>query len=576
MPRLPDVSQLGRRPAPQDRGGIATQNTTAPGLAMAQVGQVIGQIGEEIQKKNDEQAVFEARRKLDQWERDTLYDAEKGVVAKRGADALDLPTKVPQDYDKFAGEVASTLTSNRQRKVFQDMAQSRRNQVADFTIRHATQQKEVYEKGQVSADMIASSERAVLLATNGDPGAARAELDVSGARLMNYMKVRGAPGEEIAMALKANASGTHEAVVRSLVNKGDPLAAKAYFDANSAGMLEKDKLQAGGLLKEGVMRAKAQAFGDEAMSSDMDLKTALETARKRFTGDEEVAATNEIKTRFAEKEAVKAQAVKQVSNEAWSALMAKGSMSAIPPATMQLLRATAPEEERQMRDWLDAKYRQAKSDAEGKDQDPQVYYGLRMMAAENPEQFARLDLMKSQPYMSKQHQNHLVELQAGISKGDLKAMESQRVIKSTLAMVKNEAGAAGIDLALTEKDKGTKKANDSLAFMGSLSQALDEATAAKGKALTPEEAKRIGLGLLREGIVQGSGIFFDDKKRGFELTPEERAKFASVPYDKIPAATRAEIEADLYPNGKPTRGVSVDKARVERIYQRAIDAGRIK
>lgn len=584
MPRLPDVSAFGARPVPVNRQGIARQDTTAAGLGVAQIGNVIGQIGEEIQKKNDEQAVFEARRKLDQWERDTLYDPEKGVASKRGVDALDLPSKIPVEYDKFAGEVGETLTSNRQRKVFQEMAQSRRNQVADFTIRHALTQKEVYEKGQVNADMIASSERAVLLASNGDPAAARAELDVSGVRLTSFMKARGASGEEIALALKTTASGTHEAAVRAMVNKGDPIGAQAYLDANAGSMMEKDKAQAMGLLKEGALRIKSQTFADEAVASGMDMGTALAEARKRFKGDEEVAATHEVKTRFAEQEAVKAQAVKQVSTDAWSVLMEKGSMSAIPTSMMEQLRSKAPEEERQMRDWLEAKWRRAKADAENKDVDPQVYYGLRMMAAENPEAFAKLDILKSAPLLSKQHENQLIELQAGIGKGDLKAMESQATVKRTIGMLRAEIGQAGIDLTLTEKDKNSAKAKETVAFMGAVTQALDEATASKGRPLTNDEAKKIGLGMLREGIEQGSGVFGigQTRKRGYQIATDpdiqSGANFVAARFGDIPAAVRNALVTDYRAaKNKGSRALTdEDEMAIERAYTRGVNEGRFK
>lgn len=586
MPRLPDLTQLGKRPVPQDRQGIARQDTTAAGAGLSQVGQVIGQIGEEIQKKNDEQAVFEARRKLDQWERDTLYDPEKGVVSKRGADALDLPNKIPAEYDKFAGEVGETLTSARQRKVFQDMAQARRNQVADFTIRHAVQQKDVYEKGQINADLASSSERAVLLAANGSADAAKAELDVSSGRLMAFLKARGASGEEIAASLKEHASKTHIATIATLVNNGKPLEAQQYLDANAGSMRVEDSTRASGLLKEGTMRAKAQGFADEVMPLDLGMEATLDKAREQFKADPLArdAAVHEIKTRFAEKEAARAQTVKALKDEGWSVVVDRGTKG-LTPAMTERLRIEAPEELRQMRDWELAKRRQAKADAEGKEQDPAVYYGLRMMAAENPDEFSKLDLLKSQPMMSKQHYNHLVEVQAGISKGDMKAMESQRVMKSTVATIKNEILAAGIDLTPKE---GTAQAKQTAAFFGTLNAALDEATATKGKPLTAEEARRIGMSMLREGIEQGSGIggFFQTKKRGYQIATDPNIKpgasFIAKPYADIPAAERESLLREIYPNGAPKSPYGGDavpletRAEIERMYTRGLNAGKFK
>jgi len=583
MARLPTADNLGARPGFSPNLANVEERPSRVGDAMVNLGRAIDRAGERIGEKNDEQAVFEARRKLDEWERKTIYDPVNGVVAKRGADALSLPGKVTEEFDTFAGEISGTLGNDRQRKVFQDMAQSRRNQVADFTTRHALQQKEVYETGQVNADMASSADRAVTLAANGNPAAAKAELDLSSERLTSFMKARGKSGEEIAAALKERNSKAHGLTVAALVNKGDPTGAKEYLDANAAGMNADDVTRASGLLKEGVLRAKSQAFADDVMGQGLSMTDSLAKAREKLSGDEEAAAVHEIKTRFAEKEAGRAQAVKQLSNEGWSVVIERGT-KALPTTLLDRLRTEAPQELRQMRDWEQAKWRQAKADAEGKDQDPAVFYGLRMMAAEDPQAFGNLDLLKSQPMMSKQHYNHLVELQAGISKGDLKAMESQRVMKSTIQMLKNEIGAAGIDLTLTEKDKGTKKARDTTMFLGALGAALDEATATKGKPLTSDEAKRIGMGMLREGIEQGSGIFgaFQTKKRGFEIAADPDIKpgasFVVSRFSDIPKATRDALAAELRASRNlGTRPLSSDdEAAIERAYTRGVQQGRFK
>lgn len=576
MARLPDVTALGSRPVPVNRQGIATQDTSSAGRGMAQFGAVISQVAEDISKKNDEQAVFEARRKLDEWERSTLYDPENGVVAKRGADALDLPKRIPEEYDKFAGEIGKGLTTNRQRQVFQEMAQSRRNQVADFTIRHATTQKEVYEKGQITADIDSSSDRAVMLASNGDTAGARAEIDTASLRLTSFMKQRGASGEEIANALKTNGSKTHAAVVASLVNKGDPLGAQAYLDANKGGMMQDDMTRASGALKEGVLRQKSQSFGDEVTSSGMTLPAALAKARERFTGDEEVAAIHEVKTRFAEAEAVRAQAAKQVTTEAWSMLMEKGSLSAIPATVMTRLRADAPEEERQMRDWLEAKWRRNKADAESKKtEDWGTFMFLQDLANNEPEKFMDpATLLKAEPHLSKSQMAHLVSKRDGISKQDVKESSVQRMVKSTIGMLKGDIAAAGIDLTPDPKNK--KAAEESARFMGVLTMTLEQ-QAAGGK-MDEKQLRRLGLGLLREGVEQDA--FFPTKLRGYQIQggdPKAKGKnFVLRQYGDIPKEARNELDGELRRiKNLGTRKLSSEQEQeIERAYTIGVKQGR--
>lgn len=581
MPRLPTADAFGSRAGPRPNSAVVSYDNSQVGRATEQLSNVLTQVGDRIDKKNDEQAVFEARRKLDEWERTTLYDPENGVVAKRGADALDLPNKVTADYDKFSGELTQGLTSDSQRQVFQDMALARRNQVADFTVRHALTQKEVYEKGQVNADLIASADRSTLLASNGDLGGARAELDVASGRLSSFMAKRGASGEEIAGAIKENASKVHTSVVQALVNKGDPEGAKAYLNTNAGSMLQQDVTRVGGMLKEGLLRQKAQAFGDEVMGQGLGLNDALAKAREKFTGDEEAAATSEVKTRFAERETALNIQHKENADTAWKVITNGGSRQQIPT---QVWNNLGGEEQRQINDYVEQKWRRAKADAKGDEVDPEAYYGLRMMASENPDAFAKLDLTRSGPLVSARHMDQLINIQAGINRGDLKAMESQRVMKSTIGMLKNEIAAAGIELTLTEKDNGTEKAKNTTAFLGVVQQSLDEATATKGSPLTSAEARGIGMGLLREGVEQGSGLFgmFQTKKRGYQIATDPSIKpgtnFVASNFGDIPPAVRDALVRDYRATkGGSTRALSAqDEQAIERAYTRGVQQGRFR
>jgi len=271
--------------------------------------------------------------------------------------------------------------------------------------------------------------------------------------------------------------------------------------------------------------------------------------------------------------------VKAVGSAAWSAVMATGR---IPPTMLADLRAKAPEEERQIRDWLEAKQRRAKADAEGKQQtDMDVYYGLRRMAIDDPAAFSALDLRRSQPYLKDGDLKHLIEIQGSISKGDAKAMESQRVVKQTLGAIRAEVTAIGIDLSPKE---GSPQANETARFLGALTQALDEATRGKGAPLTPDEAKRIGMGMVREGVEQGSGIFgtFQTKKRGYQIATDPDippgASFVSARFSDIPAQARNDLSAELrQKRGIGTRALtSSEEAEIERAYTRGIQTGRFK
>lgn len=201
---------------------------------MEGLGNALSNIGEEIQRNDDAQAVFEARRKLDAWERDQIYDPKTGAINKLGKDALDVSKTVPENYDKFAGEVAGTLTTARQKQAFQELSQSRRNQVADWANRHTLQQRDVYERGQFEADMQSTRDRAAMFAT--DPARVSAEMAMGRERAIGFLRSRGRSEEEINQTLRDQAEKTHVAVLDTLMAGDNWKAAKSYLDANAEQM----------------------------------------------------------------------------------------------------------------------------------------------------------------------------------------------------------------------------------------------------------------------------------------------------------------------------------------------------
>lgn len=539
-------------------------------------GNTMSKVADEYTREQDAQAVFSARRQLDDWERDAIYNPEKGAVSRRGRDAFELTTSLPADFDKAAGKISEGLTSERQRRAFAEMAASRRSQVGEWADRYTLQQKESYDAGQYDADIKSFIDRAALF-----PDKAAGELDVMKNRTIGYMRGRGRSSEEIAVALKDQASALHSHVLTTMLNAGDGEGAQGYLEANRPDMTADAADRAGAALKEIVARSKAQTFADTVMAKGLDLPAALAAAREKFSGKEEDAATQELKARFAEGEVIHNREEKKNSDSAWKVISAGGGRNQISPGVWDKLDGR---EQAQINDYVDARWRRAKADAKKDDKvetDMDVYYGLRRMAVDDPAAFGKVDLMKSKPFLKDPDLKHLMEIQGSLVKGDTKEMDVQRTVKRTINLVRSSIASAGIDLTPKE---GTNKAKQTEMFFGALTQALDDATAVKKAPLTDDEAKRIGMGMLRDEFEQGSGLLgmFQNKKRAFEIPAEQRGKFVSKKYDDIPPDIRKEIEAELYPKVRRVgvdygpQGGAVDKERVERVYQRALDAGRIK
>lgn len=242
------MPQLGVRRTPESRRAIASADLSAEGRAIEGFGNTMQKAGEEMmarqRQEEDAQAVFGARRKLDDWERANLYDPQNGAVAKLGRDAFDLPSTVPKSFDDFAGKLSEGLTTPKQRMAVQEMIASRRDQALTFVDRHSLQQRQVFEEGQFKADIDSSLNRSALLVDAGDVATAQAETKLAQTRAVGFLKARGRSEEEIAAEMRNISSRAGIATINVLLEKDKPVEADAFLKANAGSMKTEDLLRA--------------------------------------------------------------------------------------------------------------------------------------------------------------------------------------------------------------------------------------------------------------------------------------------------------------------------------------------
>lgn len=588
MPVVPTYDNLRTSVAPMPGPQVGPMD--GPARQSAQFGEAVGRAGGALQSiMLDEQQLADQTRIADAMNQAVAarlrltHDQNDGYTRLVGRAALERPDGKGLD-EEYAGRlkgdidaIDAGLGNDQQRRVFRQQAGQMLVQFGADVAQYRNRQHTAYQIS--TAEGTAATARDMASLESGNPEAVAQAQGAIKAAVYELGRLHGWSAQETLAKTVEQLSTMHASVATEAIQQGRIDYAKTYLEQVKAELTPQARMQLGAALKIGDTNARAQAFGDEVIGKGLTLSDALGEARKRFEGEAEVAAVREVKDRFGEQEIARALDVKAVGSAAWSAVMATGR---IPPTMLADLRAKAPEEERQIRDWLEAKQRWAKADAEGKQQtDMDVYYGLRRMAMDDPAAFSALDLRRSQPYLKDGDLKHLIEIQGSISKGDAKAMESQRVVKQTLGAIRAEVTAIGIDLSPKE---GSPQANETARFLGALTQALDDATRGKGAPLTPDEAKRIGMGMVREGVEQGSGVFgtFQTKKRGYQIATDPDippgASFVSARFSDIPAQARNDLSAELrQKRGIGTRALtSSEEAEVERAYTRGIQTGRFK
>ncbi len=588
MPVVPTYDNLRTSVAPMPGPQVGPMD--GPARQSAQFGEAVGRAGGALQsimldeqQRADQTRIADAMNQAVAARLRLTHDQNDGYTRLVGRAALERPDGKGLD-EEYAGRlkgdidaIDAGLGNDQQRRVFRQQAGQMLVQFGADVAQYRNRQHTAYQISTAEGTIATARDMASL--ESGNPEAVAQAQGAIKAAVYELGRLHGWSAQETLAKTVEQLSTMHASVATEAIQQGRIDYAKTYLEQVKAELTPQARMQLGAALKIGDTNARAQAFGDEVIGKGLTLSDALGEARKRFEGEAEVAAVREVKDRFGEQEIARARDVKAVGSAAWSAVMATGR---IPPTMLADLRAKAPEEERQIRDWLEAKQRRAKADAEGKQQtDMDVYYGLRRMAMDDPAAFSALDLRRSQPYLKDGDLKHLIEIQGSISKGDAKAMESQRVVKQTLGAIRAEVTAIGIDLSPKE---GSPQANETARFLGALTQALDDATRGKGAPLTPDEAKRIGMNMVREGVEQGSGIFGlgQTTKRGYQIATDPDiapgASFVNARFSDIPAAARNGLAAELrQKRGIGTRALtSSEEAEIERAYTRGIQTGRFK
>lgn len=581
-------------PAVQQGPDYTGKQAEALGAAMINSGSAVIKIAERIQDTIDEANT----KKFDNSTAEYIRKKQTDYLFTKGQDAINGYKAVDDDLTKYVASQMDGLENDMQRKMYGQVAERRlqaaRASMNQHQLKELQQWNLTESKDRVSNLMMDAIENAPSYKVRGgiyDERKLAMEVEVSNiARLQGIVDREGnvdTKAEQYKSLMREANTALHTKVLTSAINNDQLDFARDYLKKFRPEISPDQLNQIDKALDLGTFEAKTQGFADKFwISSKGDLAGALAMARDMLSGKEEDAVVLRLKSFAQEQQAIKELENKKISDQAW-AFAVDGKK--IPTTLQTLLLERKPEELRQIKDWIDQQRRKARSEAEqGPNYGLDKYYDLRRMAMDDPAAFTSLDLRKFAPYMSKGQMEGLIDIQGSINKNDVKAMESSRVIKTTLTSIKSEIAAAGIDMTPKE---GTPQALKTNQFMGALTQALDQATKEKGKPLTDDEAKRIGMSMLREGIEQGSGFFgfFQSKKRGYEIATDANIKpganFIVKKYDDIPVNVRQELLRDyvgLNPSAlkRDSSGkyIMTDDAiaAIERAYTRGVNQGKFK
>lgn len=546
--QLPSVRQTAA-PTADQLGANAQPTKDWIGAGMTSAGRDLFAIGMAMQEKDDADQIMRAEVLL----KDAARAKHAEWAQRRGVNATGLTQEAAEWYSTEAAKIGDTLPE-RVRGVYRQSVERMRGVALDAVSRHEVGERNASLAESAEASIVGSIGFAVENADNPEaPGIAAGEIDK---RVTMLAQTLGWTPERTAIERQKYASQLHTRVIDRLV-ENDPEAAEKYL-ARHEGSIDPvvvTRLRKG--VEASTATRRAQSFADQAMAAGLSEAEAIALAREKLSGEDEIRAVAEVKTRHAEQSAARERAQRDAADAAYAAYAQSNSLNAIPPSVwaamdgrdqINLKSFHGQRMERiKARNSRDPAVREA-----AREQERISYQRLREMAEERPEEFAQVDLIAEGAGLSDSDYGKLRTAQEAIRRGEFK-------------------GAA---------DVAWKRAVGELGIGGSSERALKERTklrnaydaevnrfrAERGREPTQSERAELIDGLIVSGTVPGVIYGRNDAKRyeainrgaGKEWRPSDQVADDTAPKTQRESLPRPQTKAerDALPAG--TRYIGPD------------------
>ncbi len=518
MPQVPSLPgrQIRTRPLP------AARRTAAPtpqslgaglGVVIARFGaRTVQDIIQEERQKADELAFLRSTNELSRWGGKELYDPESGLLTIEGEESLGLVERYSASHNDIAARIAETLSNDRQRIRFENYRQNHKQAGEMELRRHTFTQMRRFDDTETQAGVDTRLQLAIEHAD--DPAAVSKLMGEGVAIIQGHARRRDIGKDETDRRVFAFRSGVHVGVVSRLIDRGQDRKAKLYFDTvtcraedSPEGCVnEIDGRQLGQLekqLDEGTTRGEAQRMTDDIMRQAESVPEAREMARAVTDPRVRDEVVTRVNRRIREEEDSTRDVDRQRMVDAGNAID-----KAIEAGASDPIDAVAPS------DWIDMTPGQhvALENYATRKKDGTLttvrstYYRLMVQAGDDPETFARVNLMNHHQDLDDGDFERLSSMQVAIKNGERR---TSIPVLASFDDIRAAANAAlvsyGYNTSMTESNGD----RETVAFMYRLLEdrvKIAEA-AVPGKKFTRREIQEIADDILSEDItVPGAGF----------------------------------------------------------------------
>lgn len=508
--------QSDATPALLDTSSAATD----VGRATQAFGQDITAITTYIQSRQNADLLFRAEAGI----KSASAEFENDARQRKGVNAWDVTKDASKWWDDAATKYSEGLTNDAQKAAFgQTLTKLRTQSLISVSTHEANERRASLEEAG-KASIVGSINSAA--ANYNSPGAVDDAVSDITKRMSVLSSLNGWTPERRDLETSSKLTSLHSQVLQNMVQESPEKAAQYLTDHR--GQIDPTQYDVLGKLVRGAkFTTESQSFADTVMASGVSESEALTQTRAKYTGEEEKQVILEVKTRFAEKSQARERDQGDAADAAYKVYANTGRISAIPRATWDALDGRVQI----------ALKNQAEVKAQGKavKTDPNAYYDLRKLAADDPAAFQKLDLRGYFDKLDEGDREKFINLQ-----NDVKHPAKQKDVVTLDGQLSN----AHDSLGWTAHD-GPKKG----AFDMGVSNAIDAETDKKGKPLDYKERQQVIDRYMMDGKVPGTGFLgFGSGKKFYEVAGTN-AEGTFIP--KVPDVEKQKIKEAYARRGLP-------------------------
>lgn len=508
---------------------------------------------QEERAKEDQVAVLDADNQLSQ----LGTDLQTQAFARKGKDALGATKEITQTWKAQSSAIEGTLATDRQKLAFRQRAQARYASLYDAVERHTASEAAAYDQQTTNAALVNRLNDAI--ANYQDPEKVAGAIAEQRAILTDYGRRTGIAPEALTQQLAAVTSRTHAAVIDRMLSNGQDLAAQKYHDQVKDALVGQDAVGVEKALEEGSSRGESQRQADAITAKGGGLTEWLAAAKTIQDPKVRDLVETRLRQTSAEQREAERDRRESLMQSATNIVERTHDITAVPPSTWTSLQLSDREALRHYAEQLQTG---------GKvHTDWTTYYQLKSLASvEDPAvrtRFLQTNLLSYRGSLADSEFKELVDLQAALRKGDSKADEQLRGIRTNAQVVNDALLAVGVDPSPDpKKNKGdVEKATQ---FRRAVDEQVIELERRTGKKATPDDVQAITDRLLTSAVVAGKSSFWGTPttRRVYESQPGERLVLT---IDDVPRGERTQIESALTRGGYPVTDANILKLYTQRI-----------